>query len=173
MQGIAAILNVLIALMWGWSYASGPTNPSTARLPVRNRGLLSSFKWTYLPAAALCLLLVVGTLISQPGLDSPTVRIASGSFMSVLGVLLSLWAKRMLGASYSPCYAAAPPARLVASGPYAFLSHPIYVGNLLILGGWFVQSLSIVILGVWLHWAAAYVVSARVESGHSASTRGN
>ena len=124
------------------------------------------------PELPLGLVFVVGNLITQADGGSSTMRVVCGLLMSMGGLLLSVWAKRTLGSNYSPCFAAAPPTRRVDSGPYAFLTHPIYVGNLLILGGWFLQSLSIVIFSVWLHWAAAYLVSARVESRHLPSGRG-
>lgn len=58
-------------------------------------------------------------------------------FLSVVGLLVFSLGKVNLGEHYSDCYNAYVPKALVSNGIYAYIRHPIYTGNLLILASCF------------------------------------
>ena len=51
-----------------------------------------------------------------------------------------VWAKVRLGAEYSPCFDSFAANRLIDTGPYAYVRHPIYVANLAWLLGAFLAT---------------------------------
>lgn len=51
------------------------------------------------------------------------------------GVALYRWGARTLGDAVSPFLSPAPGAEVVRRGPYAFVRHPMYLGQMLIVGG--------------------------------------
>ena len=57
---------------------------------------------------------------------------AVGVVLVGAGSSLYAWALLHLGANYSPCYDAHAPARLVRSGPYAAIRHPMYAAKLIV-----------------------------------------
>ena len=61
----------------------------------------------------------------------------TGRALLVLGAALTMWARRVLGASYAPTAHHPDPAAqvLVTRGPYRWLRHPQYAGNALSLLG--------------------------------------
>ncbi|MEQ8763132.1 MAG: isoprenylcysteine carboxylmethyltransferase family protein [Planctomycetota bacterium] len=87
----------------------------------------------------------------------------AGQLVMLLGLWLFVFSKRTLGAEYSPCFDSWVSQRIVRSGPYAKIRHPIYTANLMILGGLFLATGS-----VWLGLNALvlfayYLVAARRE----------
>ena len=60
---------------------------------------------------------------------------AFGAACSLLGLLLAFWGWRGLGRAATPFPRPREDGRLVESGPYAYVRHPIYSGGLLFLGG--------------------------------------
>jgi protein-S-isoprenylcysteine O-methyltransferase Ste14 len=62
------------------------------------------------------------------------------AFWSGVGLMTAaevgfIWSIVSLGKQYSPCYDAHIPARVVRHGPYAWVRHPIYTANLLLIVG--------------------------------------
>ena len=58
-----------------------------------------------------------------------------GLAVAVSGMGLFVWSMAHLSAQYSPCYDAKLPSRVVASGPYSRIRHPVYTANLLLIAG--------------------------------------
>jgi protein-S-isoprenylcysteine O-methyltransferase Ste14 len=56
----------------------------------------------------------------------------TGLIIVVLGVIIFVWARKVLGSSYSGHVSVQVEQRLVQSGPYHFIRHPAYLGFLLI-----------------------------------------
>ena len=78
---------------------------------------------------------MVGAITAEV-LWRPTAPIAAlawlGRALVFLGAGLTLWAYRVLGKSYAPtAHHPDPSQTLVRSGPYRWLAHPQYAGNLL------------------------------------------
>jgi protein-S-isoprenylcysteine O-methyltransferase Ste14 len=82
-----------------------------------------------------------------------------GKFISICGLLLVLWALGTLGRAFgiAPAYRG-----IVRSGPYAFIRHPMYLGELISLSGtlmgdpsiWNISLISLLLLTLLLriHW---------------------
>jgi protein-S-isoprenylcysteine O-methyltransferase Ste14 len=94
--------------------------------------------------------------------DSAFFRIV-GSLASITGLALFESAIRALGSQYSPCFDLRKPTLRVTNGPYRWLSHPMYVGNLAILLGAFIASGSIWVLAISIVVATYYFRSADTE----------
>lgn len=107
--------------------------------------LVRRFAW-YRFAGYLLILLIPLALVcpAQPvfALDYFWWRIA-GVAAIVAGLALALWAVLELQKSGARWHDAAP-AVLVTSGPYQFVRHPIYLGKVFMLVGW------------WWIWGEAY-----------------
>lgn len=90
---------------------------------------------------ALCaaLWLLVGAIAAEVVYGAPAVSgplLWPGRALVVLGAGWTLWAYRVLGASYAPTAEHPDPAQaLVRSGPYRWFDHPQYAGNLLSVVG--------------------------------------
>jgi protein-S-isoprenylcysteine O-methyltransferase Ste14 len=67
---------------------------------------------------------VIGPPVSQLGIVP-----------ALLGAALALWASRTMGRSLTPFPTPKPDGRLVRDGPFRRLRHPIYVGGILVFGG--------------------------------------
>jgi protein-S-isoprenylcysteine O-methyltransferase Ste14 len=93
---------------------------------------------------------------------SESVR-STGFLIMVLGAGLFLLSLRYLGKEYSPCYDSLLPQRIIKSGPYAFIRHPIYTANLSTILGAFLISGSLIIVIVFGVVAFFYVKAAILE----------
>jgi protein-S-isoprenylcysteine O-methyltransferase Ste14 len=83
----------------------------------------------------------------------------AGIMLAVAGSGAAAFSKLSLGPSYSPCYASVVPPRLVASGPYRWVRHPLYASNLLAMMGLVLSSNSTIALlnfvVVFIYYVAA------------------
>jgi protein-S-isoprenylcysteine O-methyltransferase Ste14 len=64
-----------------------------------------------------------------------TALVALGAAVALVGALLAAWSWRTLDRSATPFPRPRPGGRLVETGPYAFVRHPIYAGGLLFFAG--------------------------------------
>ncbi|MEM6798187.1 MAG: methyltransferase [Planctomycetota bacterium] len=92
----------------------------------------------------------------------PALRWA-GLFVAAAGALVLAWALRTLGPQFSRCDAARLPTGVVASGPYRWVRHPVYTGNLLALAGLTLLSGSWLMVGNLLLLAGCYAWIAKRE----------
>jgi protein-S-isoprenylcysteine O-methyltransferase Ste14 len=60
---------------------------------------------------------------------------ALGAVVALLGVILVAWGWRTLDRAATPFPVPRPGGRLVESGPYAYVRHPVYSGGLLFFSG--------------------------------------
>jgi len=134
---------------------------SDARLTVKS--FRPVFPLVFYSSAFIC-------LASAWGLDVLGVRVLNatgtrdtGLLVALVGTGLAYWAKRTLGRSYSPCYASALPACLIANGPYRWVRHPLYSANLLTLSGIAIATTSAVLIAALAVVAAFYLRAARRE----------
>jgi len=56
-----------------------------------------------------------------------------GIALAGLAILLFVWAMRTLDSQYTPAHMSHLPSKIVTSGPYRFIRHPVYASNLLLL----------------------------------------
>ena len=72
-----------------------------------------------------------------PGWGGLTVLLAAvGAVIGFLGAVLAVWAWRSLGRSATPYPRPVAGGRLIDSGPYAFVRHPVYAGGILFFLGY-------------------------------------
>jgi protein-S-isoprenylcysteine O-methyltransferase Ste14 len=80
--------------------------------------------------------LVVVAAFLPPGWRGLTPVLAPiGAAIGLLGLVLAVWAWRTLGRSATAFPRPREDGRLVESGPYAFVRHPVYAGGFLFLLG--------------------------------------
>jgi len=109
-----------------------PTGSPRSRLPTSKRLLKYS-------KVAVLGLLVVQTLFLDlfPISRRPALLRAVGAILYALGLAVAISGRVQLGSSWANLEDAAglPARRLVRQGIYAYIRHPIYVGDLLLLAG--------------------------------------
>jgi len=93
--------------------------------------------WIWFPVAAFMFLIRRAVLSSVGALlwhVTPLLGIVADA-ITVIGLLVTLWARRVLGANWSANVVFKERHELIQSGPYRFVRHPIYSGVLLMLCG--------------------------------------
>jgi protein-S-isoprenylcysteine O-methyltransferase Ste14 len=139
-------------------------HPPPPRAPYPVSRLTRWFGVARLPLyAAGFIHLGVYRLLLRP--DGPDlVAFAAGFGLALAGVALIGWALHALGDNFSACNRGAMPAKRVVSGPYRVLRHPIYVGNLMLVGGVVIVAPGAPIYAVLALLAVFYVAAARDEN---------
>lgn len=79
-------------------------------------------------------------------------RVILGGVSIVAGAALALWSAQLLGSGMTASPVPAPQARMVESGPYSVIRHPIYTGVCLTMIG------LAVLFGSWLAGAMAFAL---------------
>jgi protein-S-isoprenylcysteine O-methyltransferase Ste14 len=149
-------LRTVVYLLWGawcvyWLIAALGAKRSSPRSAVRPPGLLI--------VVAFVLLRTFNT--NNLAVHSPISQVV-GMTLLVLGLALAVWARIYLGRNWGMPMSRKDDPKLVTSGPYRFVRHPIYSGILLaILGSGLATNLFWVIGLVFL--AAYFIYSATVE----------
>jgi protein-S-isoprenylcysteine O-methyltransferase Ste14 len=91
-------------------------------------------RWVVAQVALMALVVVAGFL--PPGWRGLTPVLAPvGAAIGFLGLVLAVWAWRTLGSSATAFPRPRDDGRLVETGPYAVVRHPVYVGGFLFLLG--------------------------------------
>jgi protein-S-isoprenylcysteine O-methyltransferase Ste14 len=92
-------------------------------------------RWVLAQFALMAAVIVAAAL--PPGwpeaLEAPLAGL--GAVLALLGVIPGVWAWRTLDRAATPFPTPRPGGRLVETGPYAFVRHPIYAGGLLFFAG--------------------------------------
>ena len=97
------------------------------------------------------ILLLASPFVSSGGLPGQLVPV--GLLLVFTGLAFSLWARRHLGGNWNGRIAVLDGQRLIRSGPYRFVRHPIYAGALLAFMG------SAIAVGGWIALAAAPIAA--------------
>ena len=114
-----------------WKIAALFTKP-TAERTVWRRGW-----WIWLPLAAFMFWVRRAVLFSVSAAlwhVTPLLGIVADA-VTVIGLLITLWARRVLGTNWSSSVVFKERHELIDGGPYRFVRHPIYSGVLLMLFG--------------------------------------
>jgi protein-S-isoprenylcysteine O-methyltransferase Ste14 len=92
-------------------------------------------RWVLAQFGLMALAIVAASLPPgwPEGLEVPLA--ALGAVVSLLGAILAVWAWRTLDRSATAFPHPRPGGRLIESGPYEFIRHPVYAGGLLFFGG--------------------------------------
>ena len=88
---------------------------------------------------------------------------AAGVCLAWCGVALHVWARRTIGAGWSPRIDPGPGAPLVERGPYARVRHPLYLAILLLAAGSLLAHPSRATIDVMLGLAVGVAVKRRAE----------
>jgi protein-S-isoprenylcysteine O-methyltransferase Ste14 len=88
--------------------------------------------WVLLQFALMAVAAAGWLLPGRP--DSRPVQVLGG-VLGLLGLLITGWAYRALGRSFTPYPVPRPGATLVESGPFRLVRHPTYGGGLLVFTG--------------------------------------
>jgi protein-S-isoprenylcysteine O-methyltransferase Ste14 len=83
-----------------------------------------------------------------------------GAFLTVVGVAFAIWARINLGRNWSSAPVAKENPKLVTSGPYLFVRHPIYTGVILAAFG---TALSGTAFGIGVFLIASVIFSLRIN----------
>jgi protein-S-isoprenylcysteine O-methyltransferase Ste14 len=148
-------LIVLLAKTVHMAVAAAPSQyqPSGARryLPA----ILIPLEWVVPPVA---IFLQVGEVHAE----WLSVR-ACGVLLSLYAGCMLLWAPVTLGRFLVPRAVVFRDHALITTGPYRFVRHPIYSGNLALLLGSALGTLNLVVLAIWPIEAVGILMEARVE----------
>ena len=87
----------------------------------------------------------------------------AGAVLALTGALLAAWAKASLGRFFTPQLGVQADHRLITSGPYAIVRHPIYLGIIDFLLGSALYWNDVALLGVGLLFITYFVAQLRVE----------
>jgi len=93
--------------------------------------------WIWFPVAAVMFLVRRAVLFSVSAVlwqVPPTLGMIADA-MTVIGLLIATWARRVLGRNWSSNVVFKERHELIEGGPYHFVRHPIYSGVLLMLFG--------------------------------------
>jgi hypothetical protein len=105
-------------------------------------------------------LIVLGLVAGRPSV----LTILAGVPLLLLGIAMHLWAKGCLHQERE----------VTTSGPYRYVRHPFYLGNLLLDAGTVLMSGSVLLIGVFpFWWAAVYIPVMRREEATMAGLFGD
>lgn len=85
---------------------------------------------------ALMGLLVASALVAPGWSGRDALRVIAAAVLVVSGASLAVWAGRTMGRSLTPFPRPSASGRLVESGPFRWVRHPVYAGGLLFFAGW-------------------------------------
>jgi protein-S-isoprenylcysteine O-methyltransferase Ste14 len=106
-----------------------------------------------------------------PLLGEPDAAVAvAGGLLALTGALLAAWAKARLGRLFSPQLGVQQDHRLVTTGPYAVVRHPIYLGiiDFIIGSALYFNDLGLLVVGLLfvLYFAAQIRIEERQFAAH-------
>lgn len=116
----------------------------------------------------IVLILVIIFLINLPGTRQTFIPFVTfslgptaawvGAALTVLGVVLAIWARYYLGTNWGMPASLKQGAELVTTGPYSYIRNPIYTGMLMVMLGSALAAslawlLALVIFGAYFIWS--------------------
>lgn len=118
-----------------------------------------------LVAIQLIWFLAIALVFAQDGALPPSVRLAHvlGGGVALAGLILAIWASRLLGPGLTPVPEPISGSQLVETGPYGLARHPIYGGIVLFLAGTALFLDSYLGLGLVLGLALFFVAKSSYE----------
>jgi protein-S-isoprenylcysteine O-methyltransferase Ste14 len=122
---ILASLALWCLLSIYWKVAARSSAPAAVSEATQSRGL-----HVLLTSAAQILVLLPVHVLRQRYLPTSVFVSASGLALEGVGLLLAVWARRLLGRNWSGRITLKVGHELVRSGPYRLVRHPIYTGLL-------------------------------------------
>ena len=99
--------------------------------------------------------------LSPPGFDLPLA--AAGALLAWLGAAFAVWAKLTLGRWFSASFGVKPEHRLVTTGPYAIVRHPMYTALVLLGVGLGVAYDSVLTVALALLYLVPFALHTYIE----------
>jgi len=128
---VAVLLGIWDVWLLSWIIAVRWSSAAGVKQSARDRFLQSSL---IIAGALLIFFRVIGPL-SHPLLPASILLAWTGVALALAGLAFTWWARVHLGREWSLMVTLKQDHRLVRSGPYAMVRHPIYTGILLALLG--------------------------------------
>jgi protein-S-isoprenylcysteine O-methyltransferase Ste14 len=94
---------------------------------------------------------------------SSMARLVVGSGLGAVGVALQQWSLASLGANFAACFEGLLPYERIRSGPYRWMRHPLYLGNMSLAIGILIATFDPFILLLVISLAVFYWFSMRDE----------
>jgi protein-S-isoprenylcysteine O-methyltransferase Ste14 len=160
---VTVFIDRLFAVIW-LAWAAFWALSARKLKPPRRRESLASRLGHLLPLAGAAVLLAwpagPDSWLSRRWIPASASWPLAGATITVLGLLLTVWARRLLGANWSGTVTVKQGHELVLAGPYRYVRHPIYSGLLLAFAGSALAradcagllALLIVWLSLWRKW---------------------
>ena len=104
------------------------------------------FKIVEKSALSLCIFYALYSNLFILEKEISIIMIALGSIISTCGLVLLFYSRKEIGDNFSPCHTAHLPEKYIATGPYKFFKHPIYLANILTLIGIVVINWSVIMV---------------------------
>ncbi len=138
------------------------------REPIPSR--LGDFRWLYklIIISTFLVVFLSGTKF-KPFLfvfNIPFFFKAISPIIIILSLGYFILSVRTVGSEYSPCYDLYEPIKLITTGVYKRIRHPIYAANLYLLFGLFLMESSVFIVINWILLFIFYYNSALLEEGN-------
>jgi protein-S-isoprenylcysteine O-methyltransferase Ste14 len=149
--GIAVIAFRVLPAVFGEARVEARPTKLRAYLPF----VLIPFQWLLPP---IMILFRIGEL----SIDTPALRLL-GLALSLYAAGLLLWAPITLGRFLVPYAAVFENHELVTGGPFRFVRHPVYSGNLALFLGSALGMLNIYLFLLWPIAVLGFIAEARIE----------
>ncbi len=153
---LTAIFGLLITACWLIFLGYWISNARGVKRAAERTPLSLALRYR-LPLIAACLLLWTPTRVHSLNImliPHSTSAQAIGAAICVLGLLLSIWARRTLAGNWSSAVTFKQDHELIKTGPYQFVRHPIYTGVLTMCLGSVVYDGK---LQAWLGFALMFI----------------
>lgn len=95
-----------------------------------------------------------------------------GIFLLIAGLSLSIWARLILGLSWSAFSKVNEEKKLIMKGPYRIIRHPIYVGFFIAFLGTSIEAQNIIIWGSFFLLSILYFYKIKAEEKALLQTHG-
>jgi protein-S-isoprenylcysteine O-methyltransferase Ste14 len=149
--GITVIAFRVLPAVFGEARVEARPSKLRAYLPF----VLIPFQWLLPP-------IIILSRVGELSIDAPALRLL-GLALSLYAAALLLWAPITLGRFLVPYAAIFEDHELVTSGPFRFVRHPVYSGNLALFLGAALGTLNIYLLLLWPIAVLGFVAEARIE----------
>ena len=175
MTETSSILFTLFQITWAYVWARKHLKVRRERRYARGRtvgGINKSYKAVSFVAYLFQNLICIGSFWSNADIlfkvhNDVDLRLL-GAGLIVVASALYFRSLKVLGENYSPCYDSQVPHELIASGPYRFVRHPMYLAKVLLGIGTFVMSGSLLTIPMFLWLLVEVVRSIAAEESYLA-----
>lgn len=128
---------------------------------------LKSFRYVYRYLQISTLVVSISSFWSDSPLllrlYSSETAVTTGIGISLIGLLLFVWAMTSLGSALSPCYDSYLPNEPVTKGIYSWIRHPLYTSNVVQMIGLFIATGSVILGFNAMLMIRYYITAARIE----------